>query len=147
MQRRTLAVVGLLGAITVAAFVAGVVATRVSAQGIIHVLPVRKGGGNNGGVCRDMTNDLRNDRDASHTLYLNWMDGFITGANYVSYLVPGRNSDVSRSLSREFLAGYSRGDDAVFALLEQWCAQNPAKNIWEGATRVYSQLYSQPAAP
>jgi hypothetical protein len=146
MQKRTLAVVGFLGVITVAAFAAGVVATRVSAQGIIHVLPVRNGGGNGGGVCRDMTNDLRNDRDASYTLYLNWMDGFLTGANYVSYLVPGRNSDVTRSLPIEFFSGYSRGDDAVFTLLEQWCAQNPAKNISEGAMRVYSQMYSQPAA-
>ena|SRR5689334_16959528 len=145
MRNKTLAVVGGLAVVTVAAFVAGVVATRVSAQGIIHVLPARNGDGS-GGVCRDMTNDLRNDRDASHMLYLNWMDGFLTGANYVSYLVPGRNSDVTRSLPREFFAGYSRGDDAVFALLEQWCAQNPAKNIWEGAASVYSQLYSQTAA-
>src|SRR5690349_19974806 len=113
MRNKTLAVVGVLAVVTVAAFVAGVVATRVSAQGIIHVLPARNGGRNGGGACRDMTNDLRNDRDASYTLYLNWMDGFLTGANYVSYLVPGRNSDVTRSLPREFFAGYSRGDDAV----------------------------------
>ena len=142
MRTKTLAVVGILGVVAVTAFLGGTVAPRTSAQGIIHVLPVRNGGG----VCRDMTHDLRNDRDASYTLYLNWMDGFLTGANYVSYLVPGRNSDVTRSLPVEFFSGYSRGDDAVFTLLEQWCARNPAKNISEGAMSVYSQMYSQSAA-
>jgi len=136
MRTIMLAAAGLLGAVTAAAVVSGVVPPRLSAQGYIHVLPVRNGGG----VCRDMTNDLRNDRDASRTLYANYMAGFMTGANYVSYLVPGRNSDVMRNLPREFLAGYSRADDAVFALLEQFCAENPAKNISEGAMRVYSQL-------
>jgi hypothetical protein len=136
MRTRTLAAVGLLGVVTAAAFVSGVVPPRLGAQGYIHVLPVRNGGG----VCRDMTNDLRNDRDAWRTPYLNYMAGFITGANYVSYLVPGRNPDVLRNLPRDVLAGHSRGDDAVFALLEQYCAENPAKNISEAAMRVYSQL-------
>jgi hypothetical protein len=112
MRKRTLAVIGISGAIAVAAFVAGVVATHVSAQGVIHVVPVKNGGG----TCREMTNDLRNDRDAWRTPYLNYMAGFVTGANYVSYLVPGRNSNVLLGLSSEIVAQHSRGDDAVFAL-------------------------------
>jgi hypothetical protein len=133
MRKATLALVGLLGAVTVAAVVPGVVPPRVAAQGSIQVIPVRNGGG----VCRDMTNDLRSNRDAGRTPYFNYMAGFMTGANYVSYLVPGRNSHIPVGWP---VAGYSRADDAVFALLEQYCAENPAKNISEAAMRVYSQL-------
>jgi hypothetical protein len=132
MRRKALAVVGLLGVVT-AAFVAGVVTPRVSAQASIQVIPVRNGGG----VCRDMTNDLRSDPSTWRTPYFNYLAGFMTGANFVSYLVPGRNSHVPIGLP---VAGYSRADDAVFALLEQYCVENPAKNISEAAMRVYSQL-------
>ena len=136
MRKNTLAVVfGLLGIATIVAFMARVV-PRVSAQGSIQVIPVRNGGG----TCGDMTNDLRNDRDAWRTPYFNYMAGFMTGANFVSYLVPGRNSHIPVGLP---LTGYSRADDAVFALLEQYCAQHPAKNISEAAMRVYAQLAEQ----
>jgi hypothetical protein len=134
-MRKTLAVVGLLS-VTTGAFVAGVVVPRVSAQGSIQVIPVRNGGG----TCGDMTSDLRNDRDTWRTPYFNYMAGFMTGANFVSYLVPGRNSHVPLGLP---LAGYSRADDAVFALLEQYCTENPAKNISEGAMRVYANLFGE----
>jgi len=133
MRKNRLALVGLLGIATVAAFVAGAVVPRVSAQGSIQVIPVRNGGG----TCRDMTNDLGSDRDAWRTPYFNYMAGFVTGANFVSYLVPGRDSHVPVGLP---VAGYSRADDAVFALVEQYCAQNSAKNISEAMMIVYSRL-------
>src|SRR5262245_13828393 len=134
MRRNTLAVVmGLLGLVTGGAFMAGVVVPRVSAQGSIQVIPVRNGGG----PCGEMPNDLRNDRDAWRTPYFNYMAGFMTGANFVSYSVPGRNSHVSVRMP---LTGYSRADDAVFALLEQYCAQYPSNNISSAAMRVYERL-------
>jgi len=140
MRKNTLTVVvGMLA--TVGALVASVVAPRLSAQGPNWwVIPVTNGDS----TCRQMTSDLRNDRDAWRTPYVNYMAGFVTGADYVSSLVPGRKSQVD--FPPEVLANHPRGDDAVFALLEQWCAQNPAKYISEGAMRVYSQLYSQTAA-
>jgi hypothetical protein len=141
MRTKTLAVVGVSVIVTVAAFLAGTVAPRLSAQGSIQVIPVRNGGG----VCRDMTNDLRSDRGAWRTPYFNYMAGFVTGANYVSYLVPGRNSHVPRDLPSR-VGGFSRADDAMFALLEQYCEQNPAKNISEAAMTVYSGVYSQTPA-
>src|SRR5213592_1110007 len=104
MRKNTLAVVGVSGVVTAAAFLAGTAVPRVSAQGVIHVVPVKNGSG----TCREMTNDLRNDRDAWRTPYLNYMAGFVTGANYVSYLVPGRNSNVLLGLSNEIVAQYSR---------------------------------------
>jgi hypothetical protein len=141
MRKNTLAIVGVSGIVTIVGFFAGTVAPRVSAQGSIQVIPVRNGGG----VCRDMTNDLRSDREGWRTPYFNYMAGFVTGANYVSYLVPGRNSHVPLDLPRR-VAGYSRADDAMFALLEQYCKQNPAKNISEAAMMVYSGVYSQTPA-
>jgi len=143
MRKNTLTVVvGMLA--TVGGLVARVVAPRLSAQAAQGpnwwVIPVTNGDS----TCRQMTSDLRNDRDAWRTPYVNYMAGFVTGADYVSSLVPGRKSQVD--FPPEVLANHPRGDDAVFALLEQWCAQNPAKYISEGAMRVYSQLYSQTAA-
>jgi TolB protein len=88
----------------------------------------------------NLTNDLSSDRDLWRTPYFNYMAGFVTGANYVTYLVPGRNSHVPVGMP---LAGHSRADDAVFALLEQYCDQNPGKNISEAAMRVYAQLSEQ----
>jgi hypothetical protein len=137
MRTKTLAVVGVLGVVAVAAFVAGTVVPRLSAQGSIQVIPVTNGGG----TCHEMTSDLRNDREAWRTPYFNYMAGFVTGANYVSYLVPGRNSHVPLDLPGR-VRGYSRADDAVFALLEEYCERNPAKNISEAAMRVYSGVYS-----
>ena len=138
MRKRTLAVVGLLAVVTVAAFLTGVAVPRVSAQAGIHVFPVTNGGG----TCRDMTNDLRGNRDAWRTAYFNYMAGFVTGANFASYSVPGRNSNVPLDLPRE-VTGYARADEAVFVLLEQYCAQSPAKNISEAMMRVYSQLLTK----
>ena len=78
MQKRTLAVVGLLGVL--AAFLAGSAVPWISAQGSVHVLPVRNGGG----TCQDLTNDLRGDREAWRFTYFNYMAGFVPGANFVS---------------------------------------------------------------
>jgi len=141
MRKGTLAVVGLSGIVVAVAVVLSMVAPRVSAQGSIQVIPVRNGGG----VCRDMTNDLKADRDTWRTPYFNYMAGFVTGANYVSYLVPGRNSHVPVDLPGR-VSGYSRADDAVFALLEEYCERNPARNISEAAMRVYFDVYSQTPA-
>jgi hypothetical protein len=136
MNKKTLAVVGLLGVVTAPAFVPGVIAPRVSAQASsIHVFPVTNGGG----TCHDMTNDLRTDRNAWRAPYFNYMAGFVTGANFVSYSVPGRDSNVPLDLPLD-VTGYARADEAVFAMLEQYCAHNPAKNISEAAMRVYSQV-------
>jgi hypothetical protein len=143
MRTKTLAAIGGLGVVAVTALVAGVVAPRLSAQPQgpnWWVIPVTNGDS----TCRAMTNDLRNDRDAWRTPYVNYMAGFVTGADYVSSLVPGRKSQVD--LPQEVLANHARAADGMFALLEKYCAQNPAKYISEGAMRVYSQLYSQTAA-
>ena len=60
------------------------------------------------------------------------MAGFITGANFVSYSVGGRDSNLPR-----------QPHDAVFAAIEQYCGGNPAKNISEAVVRVYSQLVAR----
>jgi hypothetical protein len=131
MRHGTLAVVGLLSVVTVAAWVLVLTAPRVSAQASgFHVLPVTIGGG----TCRDMTNNLRGDREPWRTLYFNYMAGFLTGANFVSYSAgDDRNANIGVEVTH----------DAVFASIEQYCVQNPTKNIFEAVTRVYSQLIRQ----
>ena len=138
MRQTPFAVVGLVGVVTVAAFVIGVVAPRASAQvalGSFHVWTVTSGGAS----CRDMTNNLLGaDRDAWRAFYANYVSGFITGANFVSYSTGGRNPNVG---------AYGKvTHEGTFALVEQYCAQNAAKNIFEAVTRTYSQRYSELAA-
>lgn len=59
----------------------------------------------------------------------------VVTANFVSYSAGGRNANVG-------FDGPST-HDAVFASIEQYCAQNPTKNIFEAVTRVYSQLVAR----
>jgi hypothetical protein len=131
MRKLTLAVAGLLSMVAIAGFVLLLIAPRVSAQASgFHVLPVTIGGS----ACRDMTNNLRIDRDSWRTLYFNYMAGFLTGANFVSYSAgDGRNSNI----------GFDVAHDVVFASIEQYCAENPTKNIFEAVTRIYSQLVTR----
>jgi hypothetical protein len=132
MRTKPIAVVGLVG-VSFAAFVVGVVEPAVSAQaGSFHVWTVTSGGAS----CRDMTNNLgAADRDAWRAFYANYVSGFITGANFVSYSTGARNATV----------GYDGNatHEAAFDSVEQYCAQNPAKNISEAVTRIYSQLVAQ----
>ena len=126
-------VVGLLGVVTAAlALGLGMLSPRVSAQASgFHVWTVTSGGAS----CRDMTNNLAADRDAWRAFYANYVSGFITGANFVSYSGGGRNPNVG---------AYGKGThEETFALVEHYCAQNPAKNIFEGVTRIYAQRYSE----
>jgi hypothetical protein len=60
------------------------------------------------------------------------MAGFITGANFVSYSAGGRNANVGLDDASTH--------EGVFASIEQYCVENPAKNIFEAVTRVYSRL-------
>jgi hypothetical protein len=147
MVRRMLAAVALVGVVIVAAFVLGngMIVPRVSAQtgsssgrrwAAFHVIPVTNGSG----TCRDMTNDLRTDRDAWRASYFNYMAGFITGANFVSYSVGGRDPNVGFDLP---YVTTGAGAPAMFASLEEYCAKRPATNISEAVTRVYSQLFAQ----
>jgi hypothetical protein len=131
MRKAALAVVGLLSVIAVAACVSFLFAPRVSAEASgFHVLPVTVGGA----TCRDMTNNLRADRDSWRTLYFNYMSGFLTGANFVAYSAgDGRNSNIGIEVTH----------DAVFASIEQYCAQRPDTHIFEAVTRVYSQLVTR----
>lgn len=140
MDKKTLAAVALVGVVIVAAFVLGngMIVPRVSAQtgsssgrrwAAFHVIPVTNGSG----TCRDMTNDLRTDRDAWRASYFNYMAGFITGANFVSYSVGGRDPSI----------GYEDAAPAMFASLEQYCAKRPTMNISAAVTRIYSQLFAQ----
>ena len=135
----TFAAVGLLAALgglgATGAIAASVMAPPVSAQAAIHVLPVTNGGG----TCREMTRDLKQDRTASRAAYFNYMAGFVTGANYLAFSVPGRNSNVPSDLPSE-VVGHTRADEAVFALLERECAQHPSMNISEAMMHVYDQL-------
>jgi hypothetical protein len=147
MDKKTRAEVALVGVVIVAAFVLGngMIVPRVSAQtgsssgrrwGAFHVIPVT----NVSGTCRDMTTDLRTDRDAWRASYFNYMAGFITGANFVSHSVGGRDPNVG------FDVPYvTTGDapDRVFAALEQYCAQRPAMNISVAVTNIYSLLFAQ----
>jgi len=84
MRKKTSTVVGLVSLGIVAAFVAGIVAPRVSAQAghrlAIQVIPVTNGGG----TCRDMTGDLRRHHDRWRTPYFNYMAGFITRPTHAS---------------------------------------------------------------
>jgi hypothetical protein len=130
MRQNTFAVVGRLGVVTVAALVLGLLSWRASAQGgSFHVLTVASGGF----TCGDMTHNLRVDRDVWRSVYYNYMAGFITGANFVSYSAGGRNANIASDLPH----------DAVLASIERYCAQNPAQNISEAVVRVYSQLVAQ----
>src|SRR5689334_5881567 len=111
MRKKTLAAVG-VGVVAVTALVASVVPPRLSAQPQgpnWWVIPVTNGDS----TCRAMTNDLRNDRDTWRTPYVNYMAGFVTGADYVSSLVPGRKSQVD--LPQEVLANHARAADGMFA--------------------------------
>jgi hypothetical protein len=133
MRKATVAVIGLLCVVAVAAFVLGLgkFAQPVSAQASrsFHVLTVTSGGV----TCRDMTNNLRTDRDAWRSVYFNYMAGFITGANFVSYSAGGQNANI----------GFEVSHDAVFTSIEQYCGQNAAQNISEAVIRVYSQLITR----
>jgi hypothetical protein len=142
MRKGTSAVVGLLGVLTVVAVAHGVgmLVPRVSAQNSgFHVLPVTNGGG----TCRDMTNDLRTDSETWRAAYVNYVAGFVTGANFVSYSVGGRNSNVGSGSEVLPIRPGQRVADAVSALVEQYCVQNPSKNISEAVARVYSQLLTR----
>jgi hypothetical protein len=142
MRKGTVAVVGLLSVLTVVAAVLGLgmLVPRVAAQNSgFHVLPVANGGG----TCRDMTNDLRADEQTWRTPYVNYVAGFITGANFVSYSVGGRNSNVGSGSEVLPIRPGQRVADAVSALVEQYCAQNPSKNLSEAVARVYSQLLTR----
>jgi hypothetical protein len=131
MRKAALALVGLLSVITTAVFVSILVASHVSAEASgFHVLPVTVGGA----TCRDMTNNLRTDRESWRTLYFNYMSGFLTGANFVSYSAgDGRNSNVGIEVTH----------DAVFASIEKYCSQNADTHIFEAMASVYSQLVTR----
>jgi hypothetical protein len=139
MSKKALATVALVGVVIVAAFVLGngMIVRRVSAQtASFHVIPVTNGSG----TCRDMTNDLRADRDAWRASYFNYMAGFITGANFVSYSVGGRDPNVGFGVP---YVTTGAGAPAVFASLEQYCAKRPSMNISIAVTEIYSQLVAQ----
>jgi hypothetical protein len=147
MDKKTRAAVALVGVVIVAAFVLGngMIVPRVSAQtgsssgrrwAAFHAIPVTNGSGR----CRDMTNDLRTDRDAWRASYFNYMAGFITGANFVSYSVGGRDPNVGFDVPYVTIGD---APDRVFAALEQYCAQRPAMTISVAVTNIYSQLFAQ----
>src|SRR3954452_11273152 len=91
-----------------------------------HVLGVPGGGV----TCEEMTNNLRTDRQSWGVLYGTYVTGFITGANFVSYVANGRNSNVGSDIPSE----------TIFGSVEQYCRQNLSKNIHQAVEGVYSQL-------
>lgn len=91
-----------------------------------HVIGVPGGGID----CGSMMNNLRDEKQSWRAFYTSYMTGFVTGANFVSYLANGRNPNV----------GYDTATEAMFASVEQYCGQNPSKNIHEAVESVYSQL-------
>ena len=140
MSKKALATVALVGVVIVAAFVLGnsMIVPRVSAQtGSFHAIPLTNGSG----TCRDMTNDLRADRDAWRASYFNYMAGFITGANFVSYSVGGRDPNVGFDVP--YVTAGATASARVFASLEQYCAERPAMNLSIAVTNIYSQLFAQ----
>src|SRR5689334_22175966 len=131
MRKKWSAVVGLLCTIIIAV-VAGAISRRASAQaGSFHVITVTSGGS----ACHDMTTNLQADRDAWRAVYGNYIAGYITGANFVSYSVGGRNANVG--------SAEQETREIVFTSVEQYCAHNPTSNIAEAVTRVYSQLVAR----
>jgi hypothetical protein len=86
--------------------------------------------GAGGGSCRDLTINLRADRESWGNFYNSYVMGFITGANFSSYLADARNSSV----------GFDVPNDRIFQAVEQFCGEYPAKGIHEAAETVYSQL-------
>jgi hypothetical protein len=123
-----------IAAAVAVALVQVVVATNTAGR---ETQPRRNAGfhvtGAGGRNCGDMTNNLRTERQSWGGYYASYADGFITGANFVSYLANQRNSNV----------GYDISPEALFALIEQYCAQNPSKGIHQAVEGVYSQLVAR----
>lgn len=86
--------------------------------------------------CGAMTSNLRYDRQKWASLYKSYAVGFITGANYVSYVANRRNANVG---------AFDAPPDVMFASVEQYCGENPSKNIQEAVQRVYSELEARSA--
>lgn len=84
-----------------------------------------------GGVsCGEMAINLGADRQSWGMFYTSYVNGFITGANFVSYVANGRKPDVGSDVPPE----------QIFASVEQYCRQNRSKNIHEAVESVYTQL-------
>ena len=123
----TVTLVAVVGIAALAAFV--LAQTALAAPGSragYHVLGVAGGGLG----CRDMTNNLRAERESWSAIYASYTTGFITGANFVSYSANGRNAN----------SGFDVPTETVLGSVERYCQQNQARNIHEAVTAVYSEL-------
>jgi len=56
--------------------------------------------------------------------------GFVTGANFMSYMAGHRDANVGSDIA----------PDALFASIEQYCKQNPSQGVHAALEGAYSQL-------
>jgi hypothetical protein len=80
--------------------------------------------------CGDMTNNLRTETRFWTAFYTSYAEGFMSGANFVSYYANQRNPNV----------GYDISPEALFASIEGYCRQNPMQQIHDAVESVYSRL-------
>jgi hypothetical protein len=106
--------------------IATVLAVRAApnASSGFHVL------GAGGTTCAEMTRNLQADRGSWSAVYSNYVLGFISGANFVSYLADHRNPNVGNDVE----------PDALFAFIERYCEQHQRDGLHAAVEGVYSQL-------
>ena len=73
--------------------------------------------GAGGTTCAEMTRNLQSDRESWSGVYSNYVLGFISGANFVSYLADHRNPNVGNDVEPE----------ALFAFIERYSPTAPAR--------------------
>ena len=83
--------------------------------------------GPGGKPCAEMTNNLQIDRPTWRAFYTSYVEGFFSGANYVSYFAKQSNASVGLDIT----------PDEQWADIEQYCAANPAKGIHNAVEGLY----------
>jgi len=81
--------------------------------------------------CAEMTANLRADKASWADRYADYVLGFVSGANFVSFKTYQPNATVGRT---------DVSPQELFASVEQYCAQNPTKGLHVAVEAVYSEL-------
>src|SRR4051812_113223 len=124
---RIAAVVALVLVAIVAANIAGQTTQSGQPASNFHV------DGPGGKQCAEMTTNLQMDRPTWRAFYTSYVEGFFSGANYVSYFAKQTNANV----------GFDITPDEQWAVIEQYCAANPTKGIHNAVESLYSRLVAR----
>jgi hypothetical protein len=119
----------------VALVLVGVAATTIAGQATQSSRPASSFhvNGPGGKPCAEMTNNLQMDRPTWRAFYTSYVEGFFSGANYVSYAAKQPNAGV----------GFDITPDEQWAAIEQYCAAHPTKGIHNAVEGLYSRLVAR----